>query len=344
MKKLLVVLISICMIFAFSNPALATEQTATDESLVVVEETAGITPDSFLYELERLIERIQLSITQSEERLALLQAELALERAAEAALMIAGDNQELANQVTEEYKLSLEAAAAHLTAAIEAADQAVVVKDQVIEAIKSSSEIYNVNAQDVADLEGALSEVMQIQDEVVTSIAAFYIAKENFFAAKAELAEARKALNEARKSGDPAMIEELEARVQALEAKKDELEQIKDIAEDMKETLEGQFEVVEELLEIAEENIEEANDIMDDLEESIKEAEEEALEKAKEAEEAAREAQEEALEKAKEAKEEALEKAKEAEEEAREAAKEALEKAKEAQEEALDKAREARED
>ena len=307
-KKVLVLLISISMVINFAVPVFALEG-ASEESTTVDQnqsisdkkEIAGITPDSKLYKLERMIEDIQLSIAKSEERLALLQSKFALERAAEAAIMVTEDQQELAEKATQEYLVSLEAVAVHLSAAVEASEKAIVAKDGVIKALENAKTIYGTITEGEG-YEESFSEVIATQDEVIASVNLFYLAKENFFAAKEELNQARKELIEARKSRDTELIQKLEEQVRQLEENKDDLEQLKDDADEAKEELKGNAEEAREFLKVAEKELKTANKIMDNIDKSV--------EKQKEV----KEGKQKGLEKANESREKALEKAREAKE------------------------------
>lgn len=120
--------------------------------------------------LERAIEDLQLAITSSEQNLAELKAQYALERAAEAVVMVNEGEEELANQATSEYVEMLAAATEHLNKAIEAKDEAVQTLETLNEAYKNSEELLTtVLEKTPEDTQVALEAVLVEQDKALTA-------------------------------------------------------------------------------------------------------------------------------------------------------------------------------
>ncbi|EQB89660.1 hypothetical protein M918_19655 [Clostridium sp. BL8] len=184
-----------------------TTETSTPVNQEEIEESAGVLPTSIFYKLEIAIENLQLAITQSEEKLAALEAKLATERAAEAAIMVSEGEDELANEAAAEYTEMLASAAQHINNAIEAKDEAVKTLEALNEAYSKSEEILRTILEKAPEesklaIENALNE----QDKTITAINGFYAAKTAFFDAKEQFKLAQEELQAARKSGDAEAI------------------------------------------------------------------------------------------------------------------------------------------
>jgi hypothetical protein len=125
MKKILAIVLALSMML--SIPAFAdtttTQTTATEATTTLTTTTlvqnAGITPDSALYALDKLIEKIQIAIITDAVKEADLIANIAQERLAESEAMADKANVELAQKALEEYQIDLEKAVAMIETAME---------------------------------------------------------------------------------------------------------------------------------------------------------------------------------------------------------------------------------
>lgn len=234
----------------------------------VISETAGILPDSPLYSLEVKIEQLQIAITQSQEKLASMKAEFAVERAAEAIVMTNEEEDELAEKATNEYLKMLASSAAHINKAIQAKEDAVETMDALNDSYKNSEQILSALLSKVPDeAKAAIENALNEQDKTIAAINSFYAAKKAFFEAKDQLKEAKQELKLAREGGSPEAIQIAEEKVKETEALKDELEELKDAAELAKEEVKNLTEQAEKSIESGFKNIEKANEKMDKLEE-----------------------------------------------------------------------------
>jgi hypothetical protein len=91
----------------------------------------GITPDSSLYALDRLAEKIQLALITDAVKGAELLARISLERLAESNAMMEKANVELAQKALNEYKVNLEKAVSNIEAAIEEGKQVAIVMESI---------------------------------------------------------------------------------------------------------------------------------------------------------------------------------------------------------------------
>lgn len=220
--------------------AFAEEPTTEPISQIIfegnMENTAGTLPDSLLYGLERALERLQLAITRSQDRLATLQANHAMERVAESVVMTNKGSHALAEKAAKEYQETLAAATEHLNKAIEAAGKADKALAAVSKAYKNGELVLRTVLEKTPESAKLKWEnVLARQDLTIEAVAKFYEAKGDFFAAKEDFEAAKKALAVARKSGDDALILAAEAVVESAELEKDRLEALKDEADVAKE-------------------------------------------------------------------------------------------------------------
>lgn len=248
-----------------------------------IENTAGILPDSMLYGLERALERLQLAITNSENRLATLQAKFAMERATESVVMTKKGSHELAEKAAKEYQETLAAATEHLNKAIEASATA----DKALAAVSkayTNSELVLKTVLGKAPESAKLKweKVLAHQDLTIAAVAEFYEAKANFFDAKEALDVAKQNLKAARESGDATAILLAEDKVRLAELEKDRLEAVKDELEVAKEEAKHLIEAAEKAIEQADHKLEKANEAMDKAEEKAAKDAEKAAEKAQE--------------------------------------------------------------
>ncbi len=313
---------------------------AQDQAIVsieVIEDSAGVLPNSLFYSIERKIEILQLAITESEEKLAALKAQYATERAAEAAIMLNEGEGELASEATDEYVKMLDSAAEHINNAIQAKNETVQTLETLNEAYKRSEQILKTILEKAPEdarvnIESALNE----QDKAISVINGFHAAKEAFFAAKDQFEEAKKELKAAKRSGDAEAARVAEEKVKEAEALKDELEAIKDSADSAKEEVKSLIKIAEKRIDLGMHQIEKADEKMEKLEEK-------ARKKARKSEEKAKKLEEKETEKTNKEEGKAREALKKAEEKAREEAKKAVEKAREEAKKAEEKAKKAEE-
>lgn len=243
MKRLVAVAAAVVYLFSACGTLFAADPQQPVRVSTQIQALAGVTPDSILYGLERAVERWVLAFTWSEERLAGLQAEFAVERASEAALMAAGGKVELSQKAAAEWGAAMALAAEHLQRAIEATGQAVLAAQVLADAQKTSREALQVVlARAPESARAALQQAMANQEKTTAALMGFYSAKQAFVATKRQLEEAKQALGAARKAGDAAATLAAEARVKALEVKQAEVEALEDRAETAKERVKEQLE------------------------------------------------------------------------------------------------------
>jgi hypothetical protein len=299
-----------------------------------IEDSAGILPNSYFYSIELGIEKLQLAITKSQEKLAALKAELATERAAEAVIMANEGEEELASEAVADYMDMLASAAEHINNAIEAKDEAVQTLETLNESYKKSEQILkSVLEKAPEESKLAIENALNQQDKAIAAVNGFYAAKAAFFDTKKQLEEVKKKLEVAKKSGDAAAISAAEEKVKAAETLKDELEQLKDAADSAKEEVKHLAEQAEERVKLGLKQIEKANDKIEKVEEKASENKEKLEEKEKKVDEKSKE-------EAKKAEEKVREEAKKADEKSREVAKKEEEKLREEKKKAEEIARE----
>jgi hypothetical protein len=126
MKKILAIVLALSMMLsipAFADTTTTTQTSATEATTTLTTTTlvqnAGITPDSALYALDKLIEKIQIAIITDAVKEADLIANIAQERLAESEAMADKANVELAQKALEEYQIDLEKAVAMIETAME---------------------------------------------------------------------------------------------------------------------------------------------------------------------------------------------------------------------------------
>lgn len=188
--------------------ARAAEVTAAGEA--EVQASAGVTPDSKLYWLERAFERLQMALTQKVEKRAELEARLAVERAAEAAVMAGKGRMELAGKAAGEHTTAMARASAHLQVALEQ-DRGAKVVGKVAEAQKQSlATLARVLEKAPDQARPALEAALARQTEQVERLQTLHVAR-------ALVLEARSEWQDARKNGSAQAVAEAEARLQVAE-------------------------------------------------------------------------------------------------------------------------------
>lgn len=171
MKKILAIFLAMTLllsaqVFADENTATTTPPTtpatvvqptpeaqpASAETITVLATAAvqpGITPDSLLYGLDKLIERIQLSLITDSVAKAEELAKISQERLAESRAMLEKSDIELSQKALDEYKANLEQAVELVEAALESGKQVADVMN----------EINHANLKDAAVVEKILASV-----------------------------------------------------------------------------------------------------------------------------------------------------------------------------------------
>lgn len=275
-RKILAVTIATCLAGGTFTTVFADDTQTTTAGSVdkkVISETAGILPDSPFYDLERSIEQLQLAITKSQDTLASLKAELAAERAAEAAAMTDSEKVELAEQAAKESMKLFASSAQHINKAIEAKDEAAKTMELLNHSYSESQQLLEtILLKAPKESREAIETALNEQDETIAAINGFYAAKSAFFDAKDQLEQMKRELKLAKKAGSPDAIQIAKEKVREAEALKDELEELKDSAESAKEEAETLAEQAEKSIESGWKHIEKANEKMTRIEEKASEA------------------------------------------------------------------------
>jgi hypothetical protein len=188
MKKIIAIVVTLSMVlsvpvFADTNSPVETTQTtqttettetteATEATTVTAEATtttttvnteaeAGITPDSILYSLDKLMEEIQLALVTDAVKEAELLAKIAQERLAESNEMADEEEVELTQKALEEYKDNLEEAVKLIETAMEDGKAVAAAMDAIQDA----------NLKDAAAIEKILASIPEeFRDEVKAEI------------------------------------------------------------------------------------------------------------------------------------------------------------------------------
>jgi len=248
--------------------------TETDEDL---EEEAGITPDSWLYSIEQMIESVQLAVTFSAEGKAELLIEFADERLAEAQIMAEKEQQELVRKVIQAYTQTIKQANFQVQQVIEeqqgttenngnTAEELTEVTEEVIaqteeqtKRINSIIEKVEVVQSDAGKIVVKLSAYLPkeqaeqiqavIKAEVQNTIAqkAYVAVKKNFVESAKLYAQAKNELALAKNSGDEAAIQAAMEKVRLAEQYKKDLKEVtKDVHDLQKEVKKDNKEIVKE--------------------------------------------------------------------------------------------------
>jgi len=229
-----------------------------------IKKTAGITPDSILYPVERVIEDIQQALTFDNVKGALLLTEIAEERLAEAQVMIEQNKIELAQKAAEDYTKTIEEANSTTQEAADETNK----EDSTATGTTATTDKEAVNNENTSQtpaeeekqdeknvvLEELLEKNIEIQKKSIDVLAAlldklpeearqsvtavivkqimhaeavkdFVQTKKTYNDGRKDLREAVKMLDNAKKSGDAPKIEEAQ---KALDEVKGKLADIKD--------------------------------------------------------------------------------------------------------------------
>jgi hypothetical protein len=231
----------------------STETDPTDEA--AVEDEAGVTPDSWLYSIEQMIESVQVAVTFSDEGKAELLVEFANERLAEAEIMSEENQLDLMEQVLRAYSDTIKKANFQVQQIIEnteaaegtetdGADNAVneetvatpTEENTVISNLLASIELVQSDADKIVlkisgNLTEEQAEIMQniIKAEVQNTIAmkAYVAAKVAYAEAVQEFAAAKAELGQARASGDEAAIAAALEKVAQAQAYKNDMQDLR---------------------------------------------------------------------------------------------------------------------
>lgn len=161
MKKILAVavimLMTIMPVKAYAADG-TTVASTTDETSAISSE-AGITPDSVLYPLDKLVENVQLSLTSDPvDKAALLDAD-ATERLGESEVMVDEDKTELGAQTLDAYQQTLDKASDEVDQAIQSGEDVTAVVNQLSDSVDSNAEVVeNVESQLPADQQDAITQ------------------------------------------------------------------------------------------------------------------------------------------------------------------------------------------
>jgi len=159
MKKLLAIVLTLCMVMSVSVFADTTTPTTTE--VIITTQEPGITPDSLLYSLDKLMEKIQLALISDAVNEAETLAKIAQERLAESNAMAEKSEVELTQKALEEYKTNL-------TQAVTLIETAMADGKQVATVMES---INNANINDVAAVEKILASIPEeFREEVKLEI------------------------------------------------------------------------------------------------------------------------------------------------------------------------------
>lgn len=272
-KKIIAVLLSLCLIFTVSPSFVyaqtdsTAENTATTQSTDTdIAEEAGVTPDSLIYPLEQMIESVQVALTFSDDGKAELLISFANERLAEARIMDEKNQQDLMRKVVQAYTRTINNANTCVQKLIEIekaeaaedtnTDETAVPteKEAKINKIIDSIEVVQNDADEIViKVTGTLPEeqaeqmqsVIKAQVQNTIAMKAYMVAKNAYVESAKEYAEAKNELEMAEKSGDEAAIQAAQEKVDAAKESKEEMKELKkevkelkkEVREENKETL-----------------------------------------------------------------------------------------------------------
>ncbi len=280
MKKGLCIMVALTLLLSFSSVSFAVgetskvigpadivespeQTTSTEEPLdeshpekeeMQMEANPGITPESFFYILDKLLEKIQLFLTFSPEKKAELYMEFAQERLAEAAEMVEQENDEQADEVASEYDANMESAEEVVEDLFPTNPEVLELMDQ-IEAIRAKNESFAATVLARAREKKlpsvpALEKVIRMREARIPLLTA----KAAYIQAKAGVEKAEASLEEYK-----SQLEELKMGLE-------------NIPEEEKGTLESQIKELEEKIVQAQENIDAQKTLLDEKEKELVDA------------------------------------------------------------------------
>ncbi|MFZ5626559.1 MAG: DUF5667 domain-containing protein [Bacillota bacterium] len=192
---------------------------------------AGVTPDSWLYPLERFLEQLQLAITFSEQAKAELLATLAQERMAEAETMQAAGKYDLAVKATADLVTTVQTLENMQTQL--PAEVATTISPKIQEVKQQSVDTLNQVLAKTPD--EARDNLEDVKDRLEL-IKEFVSSHKELQQAKQEVKAAEKALNEAINTSNPEAIEKAQENLQETQDKLNEAtEKQAEAKEEMKE-------------------------------------------------------------------------------------------------------------
>lgn len=213
-----------------SNPS------ATPNPQTGAEQQAGITPDSPIYSLERLIESVQVALTFSTDSKAELLVSIANERLAEAEVMTEKNKQELVKKVMQAYTKTIDDAKEKIKEAVEDNKDVTAVLQEVT-IIEQTADKVVIKATGVIPQEYADELKTTITNQVKGTLAvqAYVIAKSGMADAKKKVELAKDDLKSAIASNDTAKVKAAQEALIKAEQVKAQAETLKDGAEAYKE-------------------------------------------------------------------------------------------------------------
>lgn len=266
---LVLLTVSPSMVFAKTTTAVTDTTTTTEAADENTKKVAGLTPDSWFYPFENLIESVEVSITFSEKGKAELLIGFANERLAEAQIMTEKNQTELVQKLITAYTKTIERANHQVQKKVEdQADQDTIPVDEdntawVNDVIEKIQIVQNDANNIVIKLSGILSKdqademekALTAQVQNTLALKAYCAVKKGYVEAVHEYAQAKNELGLAKSTGDEAAITAAEAKVEAAqqykedmqdfrkeilklknEVKKENNEILKDIAQDFKQS------------------------------------------------------------------------------------------------------------
>ncbi|NLI92716.1 MAG: hypothetical protein GX434_11070 [Peptococcaceae bacterium] len=216
-----------------------------------VKNEAGITPDSFLYSLEQMIESVQLALTFNQEGKAELLIEFANERLAEAQVINEKNQSQLVDRVLHAYISTVEKANTICKTAVEqeqTSDNVGAILDK-IEVLQNDGEKVAIKITGSMPQEQSQAIIDSIKAQVKITLAskAYVTVKKEFVNSVHNVAEAKKQLEAAIQSGDQAAIAAAQAKLQETEQYRDQMAQLKkDVQELRRDVKKEQLEILKE--------------------------------------------------------------------------------------------------
>lgn len=236
MRRQITILLIATHLIVVSTAGLAAAEGAGAEADARIAQSAGLTPDSRWYWLDRALEQLQLLLTRGDEQRAVVLAGLAVERASESAVVAKRGRTELAERSAGEAERILAESVGHLQKAMEESEDELAAEAIVMDAGKQSRAILEqVLAKAPAEAKTGLTRALERQEQGLAALQEYGQARKSYLDARQELDEAKSALAAARRGSDPAAVLEAEARLRALEARQSELERLQDRAEQARE-------------------------------------------------------------------------------------------------------------
>lgn len=214
-------------------PAAATAPAAND-----LGKKAGITPDSILYPVERLIESVQVNLTFYADGKADLLVSFANERLAEAQIMSGKNKVDMVQRVLKVYAQTVQEANKNLEQAAQNDKNITATLDQIkVMEDEAGKIVIAVNGTIPEGIGEDLKASMTSEVKKTLAIKSFATAKESLSEAKKKVEQAKEELKLAEKSGDAAKIALAKENLAKAEAAKEQLEKIKDEIEKYKEEI-----------------------------------------------------------------------------------------------------------